>query len=279
MPTIIAHTAVVDPRAELDDDVRIGHHCVVGANVKIGRGTRLENSVTLTGHTSIGRDNRFFPGCVIGGEPQDLSYQGSPTQVIIGDGNVFRECVTVNRGTEKDEGTTRIGHNCYFMANSHVAHDCIVEDRVIMANTVMLGGHVRVEHDATLSGGVAVHHFASIGCYAFVSGLSRVLQDIPPFMLAEGFPARPRCVNVVALKRKNFSTASIRAISEAHKLLYRSKVGVKHAREILQGNGSLMPELETLFAFIDESNLGKHGRGRDRRSASAGHSASEREAA
>jgi UDP-N-acetylglucosamine acyltransferase len=279
MPTIIAHTAVVDPRAELDDDVRIGHHCVVGANVKIGRGTRLENSVTLTGHTSIGRDNRFFPGCVIGGEPQDLSYQGSPTQVIIGDGNVFRECVTVNRGTEKDEGTTRIGHNCYFMANSHVAHDCIVEDRVIMANTVMLGGHVRVEHDATLSGGVAVHHFASIGCYAFVSGLSRVLQDIPPFMLAEGFPARPRCVNVVALKRKNFSTPSIRAISEAHKLLYRSKVGVKHAREILQGNGSLMPELETLFAFIDESNLGKHGRGRDRRSASAGHSASEREAA
>jgi UDP-N-acetylglucosamine acyltransferase len=216
---------------------------------------------------------------VIGGEPQDLSYQGSPTQVIIGDGNVFRECVTVNRGTEKDEGTTRIGHNCYFMANSHVAHDCIVEDRVIMANTVMLGGHVRVEHDATLSGGVAVHHFASIGCYAFVSGLSRVLQDIPPFMLAEGFPARPRCVNVVALKRKNFSTPSIRAISEAHKLLYRSKVGVKHAREILQGNGSLMPELETLFAFIDESNLGKHGRGRDRRSSSAGHSTSEREAA
>jgi UDP-N-acetylglucosamine acyltransferase len=262
MPTIIAHTAVVDPRAELDEDVRIGHHCVLGANVKIGRGTRLENSVTLTGHTSIGRDNRFFPGCVIGGEPQDLSYQGSPTQVIIGDGNVFRECVTVNRGTEKDEGTTRIGHNCYFMAN-----------------TVMLGGHVRVEHDATLSGGVAVHHFASIGCYAFVSGLSRVLQDIPPFMLAEGFPARPRCVNVVALKRKNFSTPSIRAISEAHKLLYRSKVGVKHAREILLGNGSLMPELETLFAFIDESNLGKHGRGRDRRSSSAGHSTSEREAA
>ena len=99
---------MVDPRAELDDDVRIGHHCVIGANVKVGRGTRLENSVTLTGHTNIGRDNRFFPGCVIGGEPQDLSYQGSPTQVVIGDSNVFRECVTVNRGTEKDEGITSI---------------------------------------------------------------------------------------------------------------------------------------------------------------------------
>ena len=138
-----------------------------------------------------------------------------------------------------------------------------------MANTVMLGGHVRVEHDATLSGGVAVHHFASIGCYSFVSGLSRVLQDIPPFMLAEGFPARPRCVNVVALKRKNFSVASIRTIGEAHKLLYRSKVGVKHAREILQVNGVLSPELEILFAYIDGSQLGRHGRGRDRRSASS----------
>ena len=264
MPTIIAHTAVVDPRAELDEDVRIGHHCVVGANVKVGRGTRLENSVTLTGHTTIGRDNRLFPGCVIGGEPQDLSYQGSPTQVIIGDSNVFRECVTVNRGTEKDEGITSIGNQCYFMANSHVAHDCVVEDRVIMANTVMLGGHVRVQHDATLSGGVAVHHFASIGCYSFVSGLSRVLQDVPPFMLAEGFPARPRCVNVVALKRKNFTSQAIRAIGEAHKLLYRSKVGVKHAREILQGTGDLLPELEILFAFIDESTMGRHGRGRDR---------------
>jgi len=269
MPTIIAHTAVVDPRAELDDDVRIGHHCVIGPNVKIGRGTRLENGVTLTGHTRIGRDNRFFPGCVIGGDPQDLSYQGSPTQVIIGDSNVFRECVTVNRGTEKDDGITSVGSNCYFMANSHIAHDCYVEDRVITANNVMLGGHVKVEHDATLSGGVAVHHFASIGCYSFVSGLSRVLQDVPPFMLAEGFPARPRCVNVVALKRKNFSTAAIRAIGEAHKLLYRSKVGMKHAREILQGDGILLPELETLFAFIENSQDGRHGRGRDRRAAAA----------
>jgi UDP-N-acetylglucosamine acyltransferase len=143
-----------------------------------------------------------------------------------------------------------------------------------MANTVMLGGHVHVAHDATLSGGVAVHHYASIGCYAFVSGLSRVLQDVPPFMLAEGFPARARCVNVVALKRKNFTTPAIRAISEAHKLLYRSKVGVKHAREILQVEGNHLPELEILFDFIENSSLGKHGRGRDRRSSAASSSTS-----
>ncbi len=267
MPTIIAHTAVVDPRAEIEEGVRIGHHCVIGPHVRLGSGTRLDNNVTLTGHTTIGRDNHFFPGCVIGAEPQDLSYQGSPTQVVIGDRNVFRESVTVNRGTEKDLGVTTIGNDCYLMTCAHVAHDCQVEDRVIMANNVMLGGHVNVQHDATLSGGVAVHHFASIGCYSFVSGLSRVLQDVPPYMLAEGFPARPRCVNVVALKRKNFSTDAIRAISEAHKLIYRSKVGLKHAREILTGNEQFLDEIRVLFEFIDNSTEGRHGRGRDRRKA------------
>lgn len=267
MATIIAHTAVVDPRAELDEEVRIGHHCVIGANVRVGRGTRLENSVTLTGHTTIGRNNHLFPGVVIGAEPQDLSYQGSPTQVIVGDGNVFRESVTINRATEKEDGITSVGNNCYFMTCSHVAHDCKVGDRVIMANNVMLGGHVHVQHDATLSGGAAVHHFASIGCYSFVSGLSRVLHDVPPYMLVEGFPARPRTINIVALKRKNFSTEAIKALMEAYRLLYRSRVGLEHAREILQSSMSVLPELRVLFEFIQDSHGGRHGRGRDRRKA------------
>ncbi len=267
MATIIAHTAVVDPRAELDEDVRIGHHCVIGPHVRVGRGTRLENNVTLVGHTTIGRNNHLFPGVVIGGEPQDLSYQGAPTQVIIGDGNVFRESVTVNRATEKEDGLTTVGSHGYFMTCSHIAHDCRVGDRVIMANNVMLGGHVHVHNDATLSGGCAVHHFASIGCYSFVSGLSRVLHDVPPYMLVEGFPARPRTVNVVALKRKNFSNEAIKALMEAYKLLYRSRVGLDHAREILGGGKPLLPELEVLFEFIEMSQGGRHGRGRDRRKA------------
>ncbi len=267
MATIIAHTAVVDPRAELEDEVRVGHHCVIGPHVKVGRGTRLENNVTLTGHTVIGRNNHLFPGVVIGAEPQDLSYQGSPTQVIVGDSNVFRESVTINRATEKEDGITSVGSNCYMMTCSHVAHDCKVGDRVIMANNVMLGGHVHVQNDATLSGGVAVHHFASIGCYSFVSGLSRVLHDVPPYMLVEGFPARPRTVNVVALKRKNFSAEAIKALMEAYRLLYRSRVGMEHAREILAGNGKPLPELTVLFEFIEDSQLGRHGRGRDRRKA------------
>ncbi|MFO1065578.1 MAG: acyl-ACP--UDP-N-acetylglucosamine O-acyltransferase [Pirellulales bacterium] len=267
MATIIAHTAVVDPRAELDDEVRIGHHCVIGANVQIGRGTRLENNVTISGNSRIGRNNHLFPNVVIGAEPQDLSYKGTPTQVIIGDGNVFRESVTINRATEKEDGITSVGNDCYFMTCSHVAHDCKVGDRVIMANNVMLGGHVHVEHDATLSGGAAVHHFASIGCYSFVSGLSRVLHDVPPYMLVEGFPARPRTVNVVALKRKNFSAEAIKALMESYRLLYRSRVGMEHAREILAAGGKLMPELAVLFEFIENSQLGRHGRGRDRRKA------------
>jgi UDP-N-acetylglucosamine acyltransferase len=267
MATIIAHTAVVDPRSELDEDVRIGHHCVIGPHVRVGRGTKLENNVTLTGNTILGRENHLFPGVVIGAEPQDLSYQGSPTQVIIGDGNVFRESVTINRATEKEDGITSVGSNCYMMTCSHVAHDCKVGDRVIMANNVMLGGHVHVQHDATLSGGCAVHHFASIGCYSFVSGLSRVLHDVPPFMLVEGFPARPRTVNIVALKRKNFSAEAIKSLMEAYRLLYRSRVGMEHAREILSGGKPLTPELQTLFEFIQDSQGGRHGRGRDRRKA------------
>ena len=267
MATIIAHTAVVDPRAELDEEVRIGHHCVIGPNVRIGRGTRLENNVTLTGNTTVGRNNHLFPGVVIGAEPQDLSYQGSPTQVILGDNNVLRESVTINRATEKEDGITAVGSNCYFMTCSHVAHDCKVGDRVIMANNVMLGGHVHVQHDATLSGGAAVHHFASIGCYSFVSGLSRVLHDVPPYMLVEGIPARPRTINIVALKRKNFSAEAIKALMEAYRLLYRSRVGMEHAREILAGGEPLMPELQVLFDFIQDSQVGRHGRGRDRRKA------------
>lgn len=267
MATIIAHTAVVDPRAELDEEVRIGHHCVIGPNVRVGRGTRLENNVTLTGNTTIGRNNHLFPGVVVGAEPQDLSYQGSPTQVIVGDNNVLRESVTINRATEKEDGITSLGSNCYLMTCSHIAHDCKVGDRVIMANNVMLGGHVHVQHDATLSGGCAVHHFSSIGCYSFVSGLSRVLHDVPPFMLVEGFPARPRTINIVALKRKNFSVEAIKALMEAYRLLYRSRVGMEHAREILAGSQQLLPELQILFDFIQDSQGGRHGRGRDRRKA------------
>lgn len=267
MATKISASAVVDPRAELDEDVEIGPFCVVGPAVTIGRGTRLENHVTLMGRVTLGEHNHLFPGVVVGGPPQDLSYRGEDTQVVIGDFNVIRESVTINRGTMKDEGITSIGDRCFLMASAHIAHDCRLGDRIIMANATLLGGHVHIDNDATLSGGVAIHHFASVGAFSFISGLSRVLHDVPPFMLVEGSPARPRCVNLVALKRNQFPPDVIESLSEAHRLLYRAKVGLDHAREILRGNGMLVPTVNHLLSFVQKQHEGRHGRGRERRRA------------
>jgi len=261
----VEQSAAVDPRAELDDDVHIGPFCVVGPNVRLGRGTHLINSVTIMGRVTIGQHNRVFAGAVIGGDPQDISYRGSDTEVVIGDENVIREGVTINRATEKEDGVTALGSNSFIMAGCHIAHDCRVGSRVIMANATLLGGHVHVADDATISGGVAVHHFSSIGSYSFIGGLSRVLHDVPPYMLADGNPSRPLCVNMVALKRHDFSKDTIRALTEAHRLIYRAKVGIEHARELLRADGMLVPEVVHLFGFLQHQHEGKNGRGRDRR--------------
>lgn len=267
MSPLIAEHAVVDPRAEIDIDVEIGPFCVIGPHVRIGRGTRLENGVTMMGHVTVGEYNHFYPGVVIGGEPQDLSYQGSDTRVIIGDRNMFRECVTVNRATEKEDGITSVGNHNYLMACTHVAHDCRLGSHIVIANGTLLGGHVHVHDYAALSGGVAVHHYSTVGSYSFVSGLSRVLHDVPPFMLVDGHPTRPRCINVVALKRNTFSPEAIRCLAEAHRLLYRSKVGLDHAREILRSNNQLVPQVNELLSFVQTQQEGQHGRGRERRRA------------
>ncbi|WP_153555702.1 acyl-ACP--UDP-N-acetylglucosamine O-acyltransferase [Roseimaritima sediminicola] len=267
MSTNIASTAAVDPKAIIDDDVQIGHFCVIGPNVRIGRGSVLANHVTVTGNTTIGEDNQFFQGAVIGEAPQDLSYRGEPTWVEIGHANVFREGVTINRATTKEDGYTRVGNNCYLMAGAHVAHDCSLGDRVTMANNTMLGGHVHIHNDVTISGGVGVSQFASIGCFSFVGAMSRVLHDVPPYMLVEGSPARPRCANVVALKRNNFSSDDIKALQSAFKLLYRSKVGQDEAAQLLLGSGPIRPVLKNVFDFLEHSRGGRHGRGRDRRRA------------
>jgi UDP-N-acetylglucosamine acyltransferase len=267
MSVQISPQACVAPEAELDDDVEIGPFCFVGPHVRIHSGTRLLSSVTVMGHVSIGADNVIYPHVVIGGEPQDVSYTGSDTQVIIGDGNMIREGVTINRGSEKEDGITRIGDKNFLMACSHVAHDCKLGSHIIMANGSLLGGHVHIEDHASISGAVAVHHYTSIGSYSFIGGLSRVLHDVPPFMLCEGAPARPRCINIVALKRNEFSPHVIDSLAEAHRLLYRAKVGLDAAREILRGNNQLVPQVNQLLAFIEGQQDGRHGRGREGRRA------------
>ena len=267
MATYVDKNAAVDPRAELDDDVEVGAFSVVGPDARIGRGTRLMNNVSVIGHVTLGEFNRVFPGAVIGGDPQDISYRGSDTQVVLGDHNLIREGVTINRGTEKEDGLTTLGSDCYIMAGCHIAHDCRVGSRVIMANATLLGGHVHIHDDATISGGVVVHHFSTIGSFSFTGGLSRVLHDVPPYMLAEGNPSKPRCINIVALKRNNFSAEAIHALAEAHRLLFRSKVGLDHAREMLRDDEMLLPAVNHLLSFLQNQHEGRNGRGRDRRRA------------
>jgi UDP-N-acetylglucosamine acyltransferase len=267
MATYVADNVSIDPRAEIEEDVEIGPFCVIGPHVRIGRGTRLLNNVTIIGHVTIGQHNKIYPGVVIGGEPQDISYAGSPTCVQIGNHNVIRECVTINRGTEKEDGITRIGNNNFLMACCHVAHDCKLGDGIVIANGTLLGGHVHVQSYAGLSGAVAVHHYTTIGSYSFIGGLSRVLHDVPPYMLVEGSPARPRCINVVALKRHRFSPEAIQHLANAHRLLYRAKMGLDHAREILRAKDQLVPQVLELLAFVENQQTGHHGRAREARRA------------
>ena len=253
-------TAIVEPGARIAPGAVVGPYCLVSAQAEIGRDTVLANHVTILGDTRIGERNRIHANCVIGGEPQDLSYQGTRTRVVIGDDNVIREGVTINRATEKEEGVTVVGSRNFLMAHCHVAHDCRIGDDVLVANGTLLGGHVRVHSHASLSGVVAVHHWATIGGHSFVAGLSRVLHDVPPFMLCEGAPARPRCVNVVALRRRGFPEAVVEAITEAHRLLYRGRVGVERTREILRARAMLVPEVETVLGFLVNQAEGRHGR-------------------
>jgi UDP-N-acetylglucosamine acyltransferase len=204
---------------------------------------------------------------VIGAPPQDLSYRGSPTEVRIGDRNTLREGVTINRATEKEDGVTLVGDDCYLMGGCHVAHDCRVRDHVLMANNVLLGGHVQIEDWAVISGAVGVHHFATIGSYSFTSGVSRVVQDVPPYLLVEGIPARPRCVNTIGLRRHGFTPEQIRALGEAHRLLHRMKAGVDRTREALRSAGLMLPPVNHLLSFIETTCEGRNGRARERRRA------------
>jgi len=269
MSVTIAQTAVIDPRAKLGKNVRIGHFCVIGPDVVIGDDSLIEDHVVISGITELGENNHVFPGTVIGAHPQDTSYRDTPTRVLIGDNNVFRENCTVNRATEKEDGVTRIGDHGYFMAGVHVAHDCNIGDRVVIANNGMLGGHVHVGNDVTLAGGVGVSHFASIGQMSFVSAMSRVLHDVPPYMIVDGQPSKPRAVNVVGLKRHDYPAEDIKILTDAFRILYRQRAGVEVARAQLLSVGPIRPVLKHLFEFLDHSSGGRHGRGRDRRRSKA----------
>lgn len=263
MAVHIHPTAIVDANAALDDNVTIGPFCLVGPGAFIGSGTVLHNNVTLMGNVRIGHDNVIYPNCVIGAEPQDRSYRGSPTWVVIGDRNVIRENVTIHRGTEKELGITRLGSDNFLMAGCHLAHDVVVGSHVYIANNTLLSGHVHVHDHATMSGMIGVHHFCTIGSFSFIGGLSRITTDIPPYMLAEGNPSVIRCVNLVGLKRLGMSQVDIKSLTVAHRLLYRVKMGSVQAKKTLISNGQWTPPVENLFAFLESQHQGRNGRGRE----------------
>ena len=269
MSATIAQTAVVDPRAKIGRGVRIGHFCVIGPDTEIGDGNLIEDHVIISGVTTIGENNHIFPGTVIGAHPQDKSYKGTPTRVSIGNNNVFREHCTVNRATEKEDGVTTIGSDNYLMAGTHVAHDCKVGNRIVIANNGMLGGHVQVGDDVTIAGGVGISHFATVGKLSFISAMSRVLHDVPPFMIVDGQPTKPRAVNTIGMRRHQYSEEDVAILKHAFRLLYRSRVGVESAREELFSLGPIRPVLVHLFECLDHTNGGVKGRGLDRRKKAA----------
>jgi UDP-N-acetylglucosamine acyltransferase len=259
----ISKLAVVSAKAELAEDVEVGPFCYVGPDVRLGAGTVLYPNVTLVGCTRVGKRNAFYPNASIGTPPQDITYRDEPTRVEIGDDNVFRECVTVHRGTAKEQGVTRIGSRCYFMACSHVAHDCHLEDQIIFGNNVLIGGHVHVETGVNVNGGAAIHPFTTVGRFAYVGGLTRIVQDVPPFMIVEGHPSRVRGINVVGMRRAGISEEVAEAMGKAYRRIYRRGRPRGEVLDEMDQEGGWPPEVRYLCGFLRASAQGRHGRYRE----------------
>ncbi len=258
MATKIHPTAIIDGGAEIGDGVEIGPYCVIGAGVQIGSGSWLQGHVMVCGPTVLGSGNRVFAYASIGQQTQDLKYAGEPTYLEVGDGNTFREFVTVNRGTAPGSKTV-IGSRGNFLAYSHIAHDCVVGDDVIFSNNGTIAGHVTVGNHVILGGLTAVHQFCRIGDFAITGGCSKVVKDVPPFFLADGNPAQIRGINSVGLERNGFSAEDIRGIKDAYRVLYRSQLTQQDALERLEAaydRGSLVGRLSD---FVRSSARGITG--------------------
>jgi len=246
-------TALIAPDAQLAPDVEVGAYAVIGAGVRLAEGCWVGPHAVIEGPTTLGKGNRVFQFASIGGAPQDLKYQGEPTRLEIGDGNVFRENCTINRGTTKDQLVTRIGSNNMFMAGSHVGHDSVVGSHCVFANAATLGGHVHIGDWVHMGGFAAVHQFCKVGAHAFVANNTAVTRDVPPFVMAVGRPAEPHSVNAEGLKRRGFSPEQIRNIRGAYRILYRSKLKLADAMGELTRLSAQQPELAPLVEFLNDS--------------------------
>jgi UDP-N-acetylglucosamine acyltransferase len=251
---VIDSRAVISPRADIAVDVEIGPFTVIGADVVIGPGTWIGPHAVVNGPTRIGSNNKIFQFASLGDAPQDKKYNGEPTRLEIGDRNVFRESVTVNRGTTHDQGVTRIGNDNLLMAYSHVAHDCRLGDQIVMANCATLGGHVEIGDYVTLGGLSAVHQHTKVGAHCFIAHNAAVTRDVPPYVMAVGRPAVPHSVNSVGLQRRGFTPEQILNIRRAYRLLYRSGLKLKVALEELDKVAATQPEIGPFVEFIKLSS-------------------------
>ena len=257
MATQIHPTAIVDPRAELGSDVTVGPYAVVGPSVTMGDGTSVGPYAVIEGHTEIGRNNTIYAGAVLGSRSQALKDSGDESYVRIGDGNIFREYVTVNCGfAEESTRTTVIGDNNLFMALTHVAHDCQIGNHVVMANLSGLGGHVVVEDRCVLGGMTAVHQYVTIGTMALIGGLAKVVKDVLPYMIVDGNPATCRGVNLVGLTRNQVSETSRRALKKVYRLLCQSSLNTSQAVARIEKEVDNCPEITHLIGFIHRSERG-----------------------
>jgi len=252
--TRVHPSAIVDPKAELDDDVEVGAYALIGPHVRIGEGTTVGPHTVIEGHTSIGRRNRIFQFASIGAAPQDKKYRGEPTRLEIGDDNTIREFVTLNCGTAQDVGVTRVGHDNWIMAYVHIAHDCQVGDHTIFANSTNLAGHVEVGDWVILGGYTGVHQFCKIGAHAMTGVGTVVLHDLPPFVMASGNTAQAHGINSEGLRRRGFANETINEIRRAYRTLYKSGLTLEAARTQLAGQaaegGAGSAEIGTLASFL-----------------------------
>jgi UDP-N-acetylglucosamine acyltransferase len=251
---MIDSRAVISPQAQIAADVQVGPYTIIGADVVIGSGTWIGPHAVINGPTRIGADNKIFQFASLGDAPQDKKYNGEPTRLEIGDRNVFRESVTVNRGTTHDKGVTHIGNDNLLMAYSHVAHDCHLGDQIVMANCATLGGHVEIGDFVTMGGLSAVHQYTKIGAHCFIAHNAAVTRDVPPYVMAVGRPAVPHSVNSVGLQRRGFTPAQILNIRRAYRLLYRSGLKLKAAIEELEKVAATQPEIAPFVEFIKHSS-------------------------
>jgi UDP-N-acetylglucosamine acyltransferase len=249
-------TAILEAGAQVDPGCDIGPYAVIGPHVRMGAGCTVGAHALVTGRTTLGQGNRVFPHAVVGEVPQDLKFRGEETSLVIGDRNVFREFVTVHLGTAGGGGVTRIGSGCLFMANSHVAHDCQIGDGAIIANSVALAGHVTLEEHVHFGGLSAAHQFCRIGRLAFVSGMTGIAMDVPPYCMASGSRAELVGLNAIGMQRAGMSEEQIGRAKQAYKVVFRSNLQLAEALGQLQADLGAHPEVAHFIAFIEASKRG-----------------------